>query len=143
MKAIYPILICLLMTSCATFSGLSRETMLGQQDPYCKVYNSKADFMSLTFGDFRFAMNKKDYRKLNPPIISFKEILFYAKTTDPDYDYYVLLNPEKTYQTNNKYVVKDTTIRQNHFVIAVSRSAPSSDINLIFNKIYEDDSWNE
>lgn len=123
--------------SCSPFSNLSKKTYLGNERGYQSVYNSDAKFNSLTFGDFKFAFNNKEYKKLKKQNTKIKDILFYARTTDPAYEYFILLNPENKKFDAVKYYIKDTIINNNNFVLLVSNDAPERDIKFISENIFE------
>ncbi|WP_300567540.1 hypothetical protein [Flavobacterium sp.] len=135
MKFIIAIILLFSIVSCSSFSSLSAETKIGSEEHHVKVYNTKADFKSLTYGDFKFAMNQKQFRKINNAKPRFKDILFYAKTIDPTYEYYVLYNPKIKSLQNDDYIIKDTIMGNSKFVVAISKNAPKADIDYIINKI--------
>ncbi len=135
MKKIVLMFLTLGFISCSSFSEISNETKIGDEDGHLKIYNPKANLKSLTFGDFKFAMNQKKYKKLNKVKPNFKDILFYAKTQDPAYEYYVLYNPKEKIISDKNYFVKDTMIGNSNIVIAISRNAPKPDIKYIMSNI--------
>lgn len=99
---------------------------------YVKVSNGKANFLSLTFGDFSFARSSKEYRKLNagkkPP---FNGILVYAKTDKPEYEYFIIHNKKRKWFDGKKYFVNDTLINTSYFTLVISKNAPEKDIQFI------------
>ena len=135
MKNIIATILIFSVISCSSFSSISEETKIGLEESHTKIYNTKADFKSLTFGDFKFAMNQKQFRKINNSKPRFKDILFYAKADDPVYEYYVLYNPKIKSLQNDDYILKDTIMGNSKFVLAISKNAPRPDIDYIMNKI--------
>ena len=89
---------------------------------------------SVTFRDFEFAINRKQFRKLNGSNPEFCNILFYAKTTDDPYEYYVLYNPKKIKQKDG-YIYKDTVMGNSRFVLAISKKAPETDKKFIMDRL--------
>ena len=135
MKKIVLLFLIVTFVSCSSYTIISKETKIGTEDSHLKIYNTLANIKSLTFGDFKFALNQKQFKKLNKIKPYFKDILFYAKTKDPEYDYYVLYNPKEKIISTTIYTVKDTIIRNSNFVIAISKNAPQLDIEYIMNNI--------
>lgn len=75
-----------LLTACSPFSKYAKHTELGTEEMYKLVYNEKINFRSLTFGDMNFARSSKEFKELNGSKPEFRNILFYAHTTEPDYE---------------------------------------------------------
>lgn len=132
MKPLPFLFLAFFLTSCSSFSKLAKHTEIKQEGVYVKVSHDKANFSSLTFGDFSFALNCKEYRKLNagakPP---FNCILVYAKTDKPEYEYFILLNKKRKWFDTEKYFVKDTLIHSSYFTLLISKQAPEKDIRFI------------
>lgn len=138
MKKIFFLLSIIILTiSCSPFSNLAKETKFGNERSYQSVYNREVNFKSLTFGDFKFALRNKEYKRLKLKNADFKNILFYAKTNDPAYEYLVLLNPKDKKFDYGKYFVKDTIIKDNNFVLLISNDAPKRDLKFITENIFE------
>ena len=135
MKNIVATILIFSVVSCSSFSSISEETKIGSEESHVKIHNVNADFKSLTFGDFKFAMNQKQFRKINNAKPRFKDILFYAKANDPIYEYYILYNPKIKSLQNDDYILKDTIMGNSKFVVAISKNAPKPDIDYIFSKI--------
>ncbi|MDY3503329.1 hypothetical protein PG657_10350, partial [Riemerella anatipestifer] len=136
-KAFYLSSIIFMITSCSSFSKSSKETKFGNERGYQSVYNRAVNFKSLTFGDFKFALRNKEYKKLRTNNTEFKNILFYGRTDEPAYEYFVLLNPKEKKIDTSKYFVKDTIIKNNNFILLISNYAPKSDIKFISENIFE------
>ena len=115
---------------------MSKKTEFGNEDGYVSVYNTNLNFKSLTFGDFKFARTNKEYKKLNQVPTSLENILFYGKTTNPSYDYYVLVDPIETNFDLEKYTLKTTKIDGHNFVLLISKDAPFGDEKLISESIF-------
>lgn len=131
--------IIIFLVSCSTFHPFAKDTIVVQEDSYLKVSNAKAHLSSLTYGDFSFATNKKAFKKLNngyKPLC--KNILFYAKTIDPSYDYYVLYNTPCIDYDSSHFDRKDIAIDGKKFVVLISKLAPQDDKNFIYNNISYD-----
>jgi len=126
------------IVSCSPFTRVAKYTQISRGDSkgYDKIYNDSAGIKTFTFGDFEIAYNAKNYHQMHPKKAEFDHILFYAKTYDPEYDYYVLLNPETKILPNEKYLVKDTMIANSHFLIVISTKAPKPDVDFILKEIY-------
>lgn len=103
-------------------------------DSYAKVLNAEAGFQSLTFFDFRFATNQREFKALHKKHAAFDNILVYAQTNDTPYEYYVLLDPKKPFPLQD-FIVKDTIIGNKRLVLAVSKNAPPSDIDFIMGNL--------
>lgn len=120
------------LSSCSSFSKLASHTEIKSEGVYVKVSNDKAKFSSLTFGDFSFALNSKEFQNLNagvkPPINC---ILVYAKTDKPDYEYFILHNKKRKRFDTEKYFAKDTLINSCCFTLLISKHAPEKDIKFI------------
>ena len=136
-QIILTIILAVSLINCKTFVKISDKTEFGREDGFIKVCNPAANFKSLTYGDFKFATTKDIYKELKAEKSNIRNILFYAKTPDPSYEYYVLLNPKNKNFNLQKYVVKDTVLSNKNFVILVSKAAPQSDIKFITSKIFE------
>lgn len=98
---------------------------------YKLVYNEKVNFRSLTFGDVDFARSMKEFKELNDGKPEFRNILFYAHTTEPDYEYYVLLNPRVKEPDTSKFYHKEFNIDNQQFLFIISADAPQSDVRFI------------
>ncbi|MDO9553475.1 hypothetical protein [Rhodonellum sp.] len=120
---------------CSPFSKIAEETKIGSEDNYVSVSNPEANFHSLTFGDFEFAVNQKQFRNLNPAKPIFRNILFYAIADQPTYDYYVLENPKNRTIVHPDYILKDTLLGNTQITVAISKNAPTSDLDFIRSKI--------
>ena len=131
------IILIFLLNNCTSFAKISDKTQIGREDGYMKIYNTEANFKSLTFGDFRFATTKNNYIDLSKKKPNLKNILFYGVTSDPPYEYFVLFNPKTKNFNTDKYIVKDTILRHNNFVILISKEAPVKDIKFLTTKIFE------
>ncbi|MHA3047785.1 hypothetical protein JSO59_010585 [Riemerella anatipestifer] len=136
-KTFYLLSIIYLITSCSSFSKLSKETKFGKERGYQSVFNQAINFKSLTFGDFKFALRYREYKKLRSNNTEFKNILFYGKTDEPAYEYFVLLNPKEKKFDTSRFFVKDTIIKNNNFILLISNDAPKSDIKFISENIFE------
>lgn len=135
MKKIVAILTFSVFISCSSFSEISKASKVGEdENGRTEITNKIAGFRSLTFGDFKFATNQKEFSKLNETKPKFNDILFYAKTTDIPYEYYVLYNPKKI-KMDTEFIYKDTIINNSRFVLAISKYAPEPDAKYIMNKM--------
>lgn len=126
-----------ILTSCSNFHHYAGKNKVGSKDGYTQVSNKKAHFNSSTFGDFKFAKSNRQFKKLTNYTPLFRDIVVYAKTQNPDYDYYILLNPEEDFFMEKQYFKKDTIIQSNRLVLLISRKAPESDKDFIFNHLTE------
>src|SRR5690606_16346161 len=82
-------------------------------------------------GDFEFATNTREYRSLTDTKPPFRDILLYAQTSEPEYEYFILLNPRSTAINEEKYSLREIQIGENIVTVAVSRHAPVNDITFI------------
>lgn len=136
MKYIISCVVLIFFSSCVSFSRFSTQTDISLDEGYVTARNKDISFKSHTFGDFKFARNVQEYKKLNDKKHDrLKNILLYAKTEQPDYEYYILHNPTQKKFNTKKFFVKDTVIANNNFVLLISKNAPQADINFIKNNI--------
>ena len=63
----------------------------------------------------------------------FNNILVYGKTNSPDYEYYILVNPENV--NEHDYNSRMVEIGGNIYYILVSNSAPNYDIEQLMNGV--------
>jgi len=140
MKKVFAVF-CVLMfvISCSPFSRYSKTNQyLNQKCPNSRtniptVSNPALGISTITFGDFKFANSKKEFKSINSSAKpQFKNILFYGITDD--YEYYVLLNFEGELPEN--YVSENKMIGQNKFVLVASSSIPEPDFNYLKTHIY-------
>ena len=124
-----------IFAACSPFSRVSKSSKIGAENEYVTLFNGDTKFKSSTFGDFEFALNNKQFKKLIVGKSELKDILFYAKTTEPSYEYYILYNPKSKVFDMNRFVVKDTIINQSNFVLLISKNAPQKDIDFISSKM--------
>lgn len=128
-------LVILIFSSCTSFEHLSKSTEIGKDETSVTVSNSKLSLLTRTFGDVKFALNNKQFKELKNSKPAFKNILFYGITKEPDYEYYLLLNPSNNEFKLDKFDYKDTIINDNRFVVLISKSTPNSDKEFILNNI--------
>lgn len=132
----YILFVCsIFAVSCSSFSRIAGETRIGSEGNYVTVSNSEANFHSLTFGDFEFAVSQRQFRNLNPGKPIFRNILFYAIADQPTYDYYVLENRKNRTIVHPDYILKDTLLGKSQLTIAISKNAPTTDLDFIRSKI--------
>jgi|GEM_PF-780228 len=140
MKKVFAVFCVLIFViSCSPFSRYSKTNQyLNQKCPNSKmdiptVSNPALGISTITFGDFKFANSKKEFKAINSSAKpEFKNILFYGITDD--YEYYVLLNFEGKLPEN--YISSDTIIGENKFVLATSNSIHEYDFNYLKTHIY-------
>jgi hypothetical protein len=133
MKYVLFILVLLLFWGCTPFHQLAKKTEFGSKDGYSSVYNNSIHFESLTYGDFKFATSNKAYKQLKSDTSGIKDILFYGKTINPAYDYYVLLNPVDTTINFHRYESKTLIKNGNRVVMLISFDDPFGDAKFLFN----------
>ncbi len=122
----------LAITACSSpFHKLAKHTEFGSEGGYVSVINPVAGLKSLTFGDFEFATSSREYRSLTGTKPPFRDILFYAVTREPEYEYYVLVNPRSRQFDEGSYSIRDTQIGGKNVVVVISRHAPVNDITFI------------
>lgn len=63
--------------------------------------------------------------------------MYYARTLQPAYKYYIQVVPKEKHYDTLKYYVKDTQIGSNRFVQLISNNAPELDVQFISNNLYE------
>jgi len=98
------------------------------------IYNQKLNIQSATMGDFNFAYSNKEFKKINPkqkPL--FDNILVYGKTTVPDYEYYILVNPGT--HSDESFDFRKVEIDHNVYYILISKAAPDYDKDLLMNGV--------
>lgn len=128
----------LFLCSCSPFSEIAKSSVIQKEDSYLAVVNSHAGIKALTFGDFQFATTRKEYKKLHRSKSPFKNILVYAKTYEPTYEYYILYNPKNVPNNSNNFLVKDTLIDQSRYLMLISKTAPQKDGLFLRNSISRD-----
>jgi hypothetical protein len=122
----------LTLTACSSpFHKLAKNTEFGSEEGYVRVSNPAANIKSLTFGDFEFATSSREYRSLTGIKPPFKDILLYAVTREPEYEYFILLNPRSAAVNEEKFSLREIQIGENIVTVAVSRHAPVNDITFI------------
>jgi len=135
MKKLIVLFILLTAIRCSPFHQLAKETKIGNEGGYTSVTNSHVSLKSLTFGDFKFATNNKDYKRLKLDTNVFDNILFYAKTANPSYDYYILMDPVDTLFNLKKYELEKTIYKSHKFILLISKDAPFGDAKFIRNNL--------
>jgi hypothetical protein len=130
------ILCLLVLTACHPFSNLARETEIKPEGMYVSVYNAEVRIKALTFGDFEFARNRKELRQIRGNAKGFNKMLFYAKTTQPAYEYCIMYEPVKLKGHSDEYTYSDTLIGEKKFVLGISKKAPADDLKFIRQHIY-------
>lgn len=123
------------LCACSSFHPYAKQTKIGSKDGYTQVFNTKAMLTTSTYGDFKFATDRRAYKKLTGKSPEFKSILFYAQTEKPSYEYYLLINPEEKIFDGLKFDIKDTMIHNDRFVLLISKNAPQSDRTFILNHL--------
>lgn len=131
MKPLLLLAIIALAACSSPFHKLAKQTEIGSEAGYVSVSNPAANIKSLTFGDFEFATNTREYRSLTDTKPPFRDILLYAQTSEPEYEYFILLNPRSTAINEEKYSLREIQIGENIVTVAVSRHAPVNDITFI------------
>lgn len=121
----------LTFVACSPFHELAKKTEIGNQDGYVSVVNIEANFKSLTFGDFKFARSNKQYKKLKADSTNLDNILFYAKTVNPAYEYYVLLDPIDTNFNLKYYELKSIKKEDQNYFLLISKDAPFGDAKFL------------
>jgi hypothetical protein len=116
--------------SCSSFSDVATATRSEHVDGYVSVENPQLRIRSLTFCDLQFATDREQFKELKGSAPEFNDIVFYARTTDDQYDYYLLLDPKRL-REQERYFYKDTLIENSRFVLAISKSVPQEDLEFI------------
>lgn len=123
-----------LLSSCSPYSKLSKHNKFDLDDSFVVCTNELVNLQSSTFGDFKFASNLKEFKKVNAnKKPGFKNVLLYAKTNNPEYEYYLLLNENP--KNNPDFIYRAIAIDNNRITLVISKSAPVEDIEIIANKI--------
>lgn len=133
MKLIFGFFLLLISIGCSPFHQLSKETKIGTKDGYVVATNQQLNLESLTFGDFKFATSNKEFKKLKTDSIAFRNILFYATTSNPTYDYYILVDPVDTNFNLKLYELEKVIQKEHRYYLLISKSAPFSDAKFIRN----------
>ena len=119
----------LMIFSCNSFSELSKDNVKSNEDGFL-IINKKAGLQATFFGDFVFANNMKEYKKLNPtskPI--FKNIVIYGKTKiEPFYEVYVVQG--KPVIPDN-FIVKEEIFKNETYSFIISKDAPQYDLDYL------------
>lgn len=149
MKKIITLSILLLITSCGPLSKYTKYNEYSRVDmkegvgiKVVMIKNKRADFIHYTLGDFKMPKTNKEFRKYKkesqtPEIKKLDNILVCGFTTEPKYDYYLLLNSKKQFNIDsNYYAVKDTLINKNNVTMIYDKNTPKPDLDLIWHNIY-------
>ena len=125
------IILLVILSSCSTFSKIAEQNIILPEKGYISVKNEALPFESLTYGDFDFANSKKEYKKIGTgykPM--YKNIILYAHTIDPSYEYYIILGKldDSSYAT---FYFKSIKLNDQFISIAISKDAPMSDAQFI------------
>lgn len=131
MKPLLLLTVIALAACSSPFHKLAKQTEIGSEAGYVSVSNPAANIKSLTFGDFEFATSSREYRSLTGTKPPFRGILLYAQTSEPEYEYFILLNLRSTAINEEKYSLREIQIGENIVTVAVSRHAPVNDITFI------------
>ncbi|UZT98906.1 hypothetical protein ODZ84_04860 [Chryseobacterium fluminis] len=131
--------IALLLVSCSSdiFDPLSRYNQFDKTNKYLLYRNDSLGIKSSTFWDFQFPESKKEIKKIRKGRIPFKNILLYAKTDSPSYEYYILLNNDIS-KSESKYLVKDTIIGKKKISLVATKEIPRSDWNFLTKNFHFD-----
>lgn len=131
MKPLLLLTVIALAACSSPFHKLAKQTEIGSEAGYVSVSNPAANIKSLTFGDFEFATSSHEYRSLTGTKPPFRGILLYALTREPEYEYFILLNPRFAVINEEKYSLREIQIGENIVSVAVSLHAPVNDITFI------------
>lgn len=127
---IYALTIFFFITSCATFHPDSKYNNISSSGKYIQISNPKIKIQLLSYGDFVYANNKKEYKKLynefNSIHSSPKKLILYAATTEPQYHYYIFQS--KSIDSSNS---KTISCFGKHLTIQVEKLAPQKDIDFL------------
>lgn len=133
----YTLLLCACcFLACSPFSPLADATVVAPEGSFISVSNPKADVKSLTFGDFEFARNQRELKKIGGNTKGLKAIIFHAKTSQPTYEYCIMYEPKNLNRNNPEFMYIDTLLQGKRLVLAISKSAPASDAAFIRKHIY-------
>lgn len=122
-----------LLGSCSSsFSPYSKYNQI-TDSYYLIIYNEKLNIKSFSFGDFKFAHNDKEFKKLKGEKSSFKNVLLYGLTNPPEYEYYILQDSidYDTASFNSKHIKIDNR----KFQMLISKSAPIYDKDFLMDSI--------
>ena len=136
-KILFVIVLVGTFTSCKTFSSLSVSNITSSKDGYIAISNRKLPFESLTYGDFRFAYTESDFNEINQknkPVL--KQIILYAKTDRPEYEYYIV-EGKLNHNNHEEYLVKSIVINGKNITLAISKNAPIEDSRFLLKHFME------
>ena len=122
----------LFLIGCSPFSKMAGHNQIGKEDALVLVTNEPLKLRSVTYADFKFAGNRQELKKITPEKPAFRDILLYARTYHPPYDYYLLLNAKEP--SHPDYIIKDTLIAGNKITLAISKTASEEDVKFISKK---------
>ncbi|MEC5395934.1 hypothetical protein [Bergeyella sp. RCAD1439] len=127
-----------LFYSCTTnkFSALSKYNEFDESQRYVIYKNDTVGIESRTFGDFTFPVSNKEVKKIRKGRIPFNNILLYANTLNPAYEYYILIDYKKKNRLYKKYLRKDTIVDGKTFSFIASKNIPKSDWKFIVSNIH-------
>lgn len=131
MKHLFILILISICMACSPFHELAKKIEIGTENGYVTVKNAEINFKSLTYGDFKFARSKREYKKLTTDSTKMDNILFYATTGNPAYEYFVLLDPIDTNFNLKKYEQKNISKEGHQFVLLISKNAPFGDAKFL------------
>ena len=113
------IALCFSLFSCTTFSEYAKFNKVKSCGETLCINNAPLNLQYKTFGGFRFANNRTEFRKMKVKVKPhFKNVITYGRSEILKGDYYLLLNNEKY---PNKFQYKDTIIDNRKITIALSK----------------------
>lgn len=138
MKLLFVIVACtisiLSLVQCSPFSNKSGKNQFMYEDEHITCVNIPHKIISITFGDFVYASNLRQWRSLNGRMeIPYENVLLYAKTENPAYDYYIVLDSVAAVDTGYSYMPK--LVNDDYVTLIISKKAPQSDSDFIFEGI--------
>lgn len=123
MKGVLLVTALVLLCSCGSFSSYSKYNNIQSCGGYMCINNDSLNLKFTSFGAFKIANNKKEFRKLQlKRNLEFKNIIFFGNSSTIETEYYLLLN-NKIRKEN--FIYNDTVIDGRKITVAI-RSAGKS-----------------
>jgi len=125
---------CFLLSQCTSFAKHAGKNQFLYEEEHISCVNIPNRIVSVTFGDFQYASNLRTWKKLNDTSrFPYKNVLLYAQTKNPDYDYYLVLDTVVEGDTGYTFVPK--YVNGEYLTLIISNKAPKTDAEFIYEGI--------
>lgn len=130
MKGISVIILLALFCSCTSFSKYSKFNRIQNCGGYICINNDSLNIRFTSFGAFKIANNKREFRNLNfKGNLEFKNIIVFGTSSTIETEYYLLLDNRKK---KENFVFRDIIIGGRKITVAVKSGKKSAQSNQEF-----------